>query len=525
MHDNTLYIWVSKDTADTVLKLNGYEFTKAKITIERLPPPLTPAQIREKMTAMLGRRYNAQAKLLDLSALGTDPEFANTGMFESHSTESKFFPALMAVCSQQFESGQAKREAIVSVTLANNTLPNVKSVLDLGYTLPDLKNLDLSNNELKSLEALEPWKRRFHSLEHLILSGNPLESTEPNYQQEIVRWFRSLRMLNNVQVRTDDEVALAKKSFPIPIKGPVFKDESGIGENFIKQFFPAYDSDRPSLLNAFYDASSRFSLSVNTSAPRAKDHQPAGWDQYIKKSRNLKKLTHLPARMSREYKGVERIREGWTSLPATRHPALDSDKWCIECHATAGLPGIASSSNNDNNLNGLILTIHGEFSEVDSSNGQTTNQRSFDRTFVLGPGAGLGGIRVVNDIMVVRAYGGHEAWKPNSEAPTVAAAPPPPSTELSVVKLPSNEVNGLNLPDGFGVAGVGKTEEQAQKELLALELTKATRLTLDYSVMCLEQVNWDLDSAGAAFEEVRVSSEEYATTIFTPVPVLFEAKR
>ena len=500
-----------------MLRLNGYEFTKAPITIERLPPPLTPAQIREKMTAMLSRRYDAQAKLLDLSALGADPEFVNTGMFESHSTESKFFPALMAVCSQQFESEQAKREAIVSVTLANNNLPNVKSVLDLGYTLPDIKNLDLSNNEMKNLEALDPWRRRFQSLQHLVLAGNPLENSNPNYQQEVMGWYPSLRMLNNVQVRTDDEVALAKKVFPIPVKGPVFKDESGIGENFIKHFFPAYDSDRASLVNAFYDANSKFSLSVNTSAPRAKDHQPAGWDNYIKKSRNLRKLTHLSARMSREYQGAERIREAWASLPATRHPALDSDKWCIECHATSGLPG--ASGSNGNNLNGLILIIHGEFHEVDTSSGQTTTQRSFDRTFVLGPGAGLGGIRVVNDIMVVRAYGGNEAWKPNSEAPAPAApplavaAPPPPSTELSVSKLPSNEVNGLNLPDGFGVAGVGKTPEQAQKELLALELTKATRLTLDYSVMCLEQVNWSLESAGAAFEEVKVSSGEYAATI------------
>ena len=108
----------------------------------------------------------------------------------------------------------------------------------------------------------------------------------------------------------------------------------------------------------------------------------------------------------------------------------------------------------------------------------------------------MGGVRVLNDIMVVRAYGGDEAWKAEDE---------PAAPQQQQPAQPVN-MDGPVLPAGFGVAGIGKSAEDAQKEMLALELSKATRLTLHYSGLCLEQVKWDLQAAALAFEEVKVSS-------------------
>ena len=453
---------------------------------------MTAAEIREKMTAMLSRRYNAESKLLDLSLLGTDPEFQNTGIFDTDSRQSKFFPAIMKVCDSLFESAQQKREAVESVSLASNNLSTVSAVTELAQTLPDIKNLDLSGNNIKDLNGLTPWRRKFRSLSILVLSGNPLETNAPNYQQEIMGWFPTLKTLDTTQIRSDEDVALALKSkFPLPIRAPDFRDEVSVGENFVKQFFPGYDTDRAALANGFYDAASTFSLSVNVSAPRGQEHQPAGWDMYIKKSRNLTKIHNLPARMSRSYKGPESIREVWLTLPTTRHPDLlaESNKWCIECHSIPGLPDLVTQS--PHGVGGLIVTVHGEFGEVNVATGEITSHRSFDRTFILGPGGGIGGIRVVNDILTLRAHGGHDAWKPTEDPATVPQVP--------------NEVPvGPSLPEGFGVASDSKSPEQAQKELVALELSKVTRMTLEYSAMCLEQTAWELESAVKAFEEVKV---------------------
>ena len=447
-------------------------------------------QLKDKMTAMLNRRYNSELKLLDLSSLGSDPELVSLGMFSSNARESKFFPALMKVCDLVFTSPQQKREAVVSVTLANNTLTSVASVTTLSQTFPEIKNLDLSNNQLKDLGAMEAWRWKFRDLDHLILSGNPLETDVPTYQADIVKWYPKLRKLNATQVRSDEDIkAGAKGKLPMHILAPSFRDEASIGETFIKHFFPAYDTDRAAVAHGYYDSQSAFSLSVNTSAPRAQDAmntKSIPWDAYIKKSRNLTKITNLPARMSRILTGLESIRDVWLTLPSTRHPDLltEPHKWCIECHSVPGLPDPTGQS--PSGVGGLIVMVHGEFSEVDGTSNNITTLRSFDRTFVLGPGGGIGGVRVINDVLVLRAYGGSDAWKPDVD-PTLI---PQPLVPLG--------------PEGFAVAQPGKSDEQLQKELLALELSRTTGMTLEYSGLCLEQSAWDLEGAAQMFEQAKV---------------------
>lgn len=459
----------------------------------------TPNTI-DVLKAVLSRRYNVGLKLLDLSQLGSDPELVNIGMFSTTSRESKFFPALMKICNDIFTTAHAKEEAIVSVSLARNALTNIASVTTLSQTFPALKNLDLSNNRFRNLTGLEGWRWKFHKLDHLILSGNPIETEVPNYEESILKWYPSLTNLNTVQVRSREEAKAAKNdNLPIPILGPCFRDEASIGETFVKQFFPAYDSDRTSLVNGYYDAQSTFSLSINVSAPRAagtaNPRAPTGsWDAYIKRSRNLLKITQPPAQMSRLYTGTESIRECFTLLPATSHPDIlaEPQKWCVECHAIPGLPDPTGQS--VSGVGGLMVIVHGDFSEIDISSGQGRTTRSFDRTFVLGPGGGVGGIRVACDTLVLRSYGGHDAWQPEGES---AGADVGAQTQAQVLHT-------LTLPKGFAVSGSGKSGEQVQKEVLAVELSKITGMTLEYSGMCLEQSGWNLEGAAASFEQAKV---------------------
>lgn len=498
-----------EDTAK-ITRLDAYVFAGASLSIdgplEKTIPLESNAESETPNTinilkGVLSCRYNVDSKLLDLSQLGSDPELVNIGMFNTTSRESKFFPALMKICESIFTTAQQKEEAIVSVSLANNALPSIASVTTLAQTFPAIKNLDLSNNNLKDLTALSGWRWKFRNLNHLVLSGNAIEAEVPNYQNDMLKWFPSLTILNSVQVRSPEEVKLsANGRLPIPILGPSFRDEASISENFIKQFFAAYDQDRASLVNGYYDAQSTFSLSINTSAPRAPeiaDHKMPSWDSYIKRSRNLIKLTHLPAKVSRMYTGTDSIREALTTLPATRHPDMmkEQQKWCIECHAIPGLPDPAGQS--ISGVGGLIVMLHGQFSEVNLSTGEATITRSFDRTFVLGPGEGIGGIRVACDTLVLRSYGGHEAWQPEVVDVGISQIPQAPASALHQIPVPS----------GFAIAGPGKSEEQVRKEALVLELSKGTGMTLEYSQMCLEQSNFSLKAAATAFEQAKVSFE------------------
>ena len=514
MEGDSLIVSVRLDDTAKILRINNFIFAGAPLKIESLSDKATPLHkdassetpsTMEALRAVLSRRYNLDLKLLDLSQLGSDPELVNIGIFNATSTESKFFPALMKVCDNIFKSSQEKEEAIISVSLANNALSDISSVTTLSQTFPAIKNLDLSGNQIPHLKAMEGWRWRFRKLDHLILSGNPLELKDPNYTRELLKWYPTLTTINTVQVRTPEEVSAATRcKLPLPILGPSFRDEASITENFVKQFFPGYDSDRTALVNGYYDAQSTFSLSINTAAPRgdaeSSTHQAASWDQYIKRSRNLLKINHIPARMSRLYTGTDSVRDCFTTLPVTRHPDLlgEPQKWCIECHTLPGLPDPSGQSSSG--VGGLMVMVHGEFSEIDVSTNKSTAIRSFDRTFVLGSGGGIGGIRVATDTLVLRAYGGFDAWKPEDiEAP-------PPST--SSLQIPQHQIA---VPDGFGVPVPGKAEEQVQREVLALELSRATGMTLEYSGMCLEQSGWNLEGAGIAFEQAKVRYYGFST--------------
>ena len=215
---------------------------------------------------MLGRRYNPETKILDLTTLGTDPEFASTGIFEEHSSQSKFFPALMKICDSVFTSRKQKAEMVLGITLANNNLPNVASVTTLAPTFPDLKNLDLSNNNIRSLKSLEAWRRKFRSLEILLLTGNPIETEEPTYGEEVVKWFPTLRYLNGVEIRRIPEgyaaAAIGKSEEQLQTETVTlqFAQETGMTLHFSTMCLEAAGGNLDVARQAFEASKVRFSL-------------------------------------------------------------------------------------------------------------------------------------------------------------------------------------------------------------------------------------------------------------------------
>lgn len=471
------------------LRLNGWVWAGTNVTVQRMggegqEANTQTAELKDMIKGVLDRRYNMEEKMLDLSALGQDPDLQAKAVFNQKSTTSKFFPAMMKILQDAFDTPKDKDEAIVSVSLANNDLSDLTFVTTLSQTLPKVKNLDLSNNKFDKLDKLSLWKRRFGQLSHIIVSGNPLEQNEPEYVKTLCKWYPRLQMINNIQVRTPEEVAKGFQvgDLPFPIRSPVFQDEGGIAENFIRTFFTGFDTDRNALVGLYYDALSTFSFAINTAAPRdpaqSENTEKQEWDQYIKHSRNLKKISQLPARSNRLLKGQAAIAEIFASMPRSKHPdlATESRKWMIEAHIQPGVPDASGQSNSG--VDGFMINIHGEYDEVDAVSGQIKKKRSFDRTFILGPG-GPSGVRIVSDVLNVRAYGGVQAFEPDQNDNQNAG-------HDSVPQLP----NGL-------------TVELAQQ--MVIELQKQTLLTQPFAQDCLEQTQWDFNQALQAFQAVKAT--------------------
>lgn len=549
-----MIVSVRTEDAERILRLNHFQFAGTTLQIGRYvsgdeikketgetstsTASQAAQETRQRLMDALFRRYDPALKLLNLSSLGKDPTLVEMGTFDSSSTTSKLFPALMVICDQRFTDAQQKRDAIQSVSLADNELRNISIVHSLAHTFPDLKNLDLSNNKLEHMSSLNGWRGKFRHLDHLVITNNPIERVNPGYQDDLLRWYPSLRMLNGVQVRTDQQVAelaetrnkAARGKTALPIAPPVFDDEAHVAENFLKEFLMGFDGNREVLIDRYYDEQSTFSFSINTSAPRAPHHGVGGggagdqgqqmqkWDAHIKRSRNLMRVNHLPARISRSHTGPASIRQCWAALPVTRHPNLFTEphKWLIECHAIPGLPDPTRQF--PAGVGGLMVIVHGEFDEMDVSTGQAIVKRSFDRTLVLGPGSGPSGIRVISDLLTYRAYGGFEAWIPEVDQSQLQPGNIPPTAmqhqqqQSTAAILPSTTTTAATMANGMG-SGIGLVPAAVPaaaviipggNEAMIIEMSKRTRMTLEYSKMCLDEVAYNFDAALAAFENVKV---------------------
>ncbi|TRX96737.1 hypothetical protein FHL15_002403 [Xylaria flabelliformis] len=487
MRGDFVYITASKEDAQEILKVNNFMFAGATLHIVEAPEGVpgdstslssTALEIKEGLRVVLSSRYDVSAKLLNLSSLGEDPSLNQMGFFSGASTPEKMFRALMAVCDGLFKTAQAKRDAVVSISLAGNSVNDVSQILSLTDTFPDIVNLDLSRNHFKDLKALQKWRHRLRSLQTLLLNENPIEVSVPNYRAEMTTWFPKLLNLSGTQVRTPEQVAAeeaASRPTPIPQGGPDFRDISGVGEGFITEFLALYDADRHNLAAKYYDEQSTFSIAVNTQSPHAPDVPVPTWGAYIKFSRNHIRINHPPARQQRLFTGLNQIQALWQQLPPTQHPNLAAhlDRYLVDCHPIHGLADPAGQ--NPLGVDGMIMTIHGEFEDQEPGTSKTA-KRSFSRTFVLGPGApGRNPIRVVSDMLSVKAF--------------------------------------KNLPASTSASQTATTDSQ-QKEQMILELCRQSGMTPEYSRFCLDSTSWNFDQALATFHEkkAQLPQEAFATS-------------
>ena len=481
------YVFVAANSEDAaeILKVNTFTFAGIALEITESVDGLekhskaneseTTQLLRETMRSILSQRYAPDNKLLKLDSLATDPQLVSIGAFEHQERAGKSLQALMVVCDGQFRTRKEKREAIESISLAQNSITDVSQVDSVASTFPDLKNLDLSGNQLSNTKALEAWKDKLRDMETIYLAGNPIETADPSLHATLLGWFPKLQDISGTTVRTPEQVAqavqAASKHRPIPQHGPDFRDVNGIGENFLMEFFISYDNDRQGLAAKLYDEKSQFSLSVDNNAVRGEGTRTAPWAPYIKASRNLLKITTPNARIQRLFKGANTIAELWKTLPATRHPNIKESisKYIMDCHP---LGGIADPSNPAGaGVDGLIICVHGEFEEHDPKT-DVLATRSFSRTIILGPGQpGRAQIRVVCDMLSLRAH---------NPLPNVFEAKDEPQ----------------NIPNA--------NDSVNQHQTMIAELCKQTGMTPQYSEMCLTQVEWVFDKALVIFNEKKV---------------------
>lgn len=483
-------MWLKVNTADAphLLRLNGFTYAGAPLTIEQTDDPLhgqgnqsteikdsKPSETKDKLLSVLASRYNGEQRLLDLSALATDPVLLSLGAFETKALAEKSFKALLRIMAMHYDNAAEKEAAIQAITLARNDILDVGEVFTLAHSLPRLRRLDLSGNKLEDFSKISKWRHEFRRMEELYLVGNPVTSL-PNYPAQIIEWFPSLQILDGHRVRTPEEAAEALKAwFPAPLPSlPSNLQDGGnnVASTFLSGFFPLYDHDRLALARQFYDDESAFALVT--------EEEPSS-SAYHNFSRNLESIgVRSPSIQQRLFTGTNLIAELWARLPATRHPSLEHvGEWVVDGHT---FPNLADPSGQGLAM-GLAITVKSRFEELDPVQ-QIPGIREFSRSFVLGPSK-LGAphpYRVVSDDLTIKPWTAKATPNP---APAIAvpapAAAPAPAVPAAAPPPVLNDVTRAQMVQ---------------------ELCRRTGMTPEYSELCLAgMANWDFDLALRSFEE------------------------
>lgn len=493
--------------ADTLVNWLGVQFARQPLKFKRAGTAGSfsaqmgqtgvgnPLLTIEMLQQFLRLRYRADIKMLNLSGVKHDPNLSLTGFFLSSSTLSKFFPALMKVAEE------LKLDAVL-VDLLNNDLLDISSVLTLAQAFPQLANLLVENNQLKTVRLFDCWKHKLNFLRELVVGNNPVVNNPrspqdvKNIKLDFMKLFPRLVVLNGETLR--DEAALsANLRFGFDLPDPMFfadGDVQATAAGFVTNFYNFWDANRGDLM-ILYQAESQFSMKVDSAHPHLIDGSNYDFGYYIPQLRNLTRISDNRSRTLRLAVGPEAIFKAFNHLPKSRH-ALQSKPGDYSMEAWRYTP-----------LNGIIINLHGCFEETAppenpaSHNNQRSGRghhrsggnnkklplesRCFDRTFIVLPGPN-GLMIVASDMLTIRPFTAPDAWAPAATvtpAPLATATPPPALT--------------TPVPGAAGQPGVNDLPPEikanyspVQQELL-VKVVLETKLNLQYAVMLCEQSQWD----------------------------------
>jgi nuclear RNA export factor len=127
-----------------------------------LPRMVIDYTVKEKVKAVMAKRYNAGLKALDLTNFYKDGDLTDIAV-------ALFRPSLMLVALKIIEENFAD---VAGLDLCDNKLYSLDNLRELSIKLPQLKVLKIGRNRIQDVHELDCLEGL--RLEELVLFGNPL---------------------------------------------------------------------------------------------------------------------------------------------------------------------------------------------------------------------------------------------------------------------------------------------------------------------------------------------------------------
>ncbi|XP_063102274.1 nuclear RNA export factor 2-like isoform X2 [Cavia porcellus] len=333
----------------------------------------TPEQMKQLKLTMK-KRYDVSQKALNLQKLRFDPDLMDHEIDIILNRRSCMVAALKII--------ERNFPELLSLNLQNNKLYKLDGLSDIVEKGPQVKILNLSENELKSIRELDKVKGL--KLEELWLQGNPFCSKyadQSAYVSAIQDFFPKLLRLDGQELRppTVNDIDLRKlvESCKESYKGS--ETLKNLILQFLQEYYLIYDyGERQGLLSAYHNEAC-FSLTIPLNAM---DLDTSNLCEYFKYSRNLKTLKEPDLRRQLLKYTKRDIVDCLCVLPKTRH---DCDTFVVDMWLQTEKM--------------LCFSVNGVFKEI-----QGTSQgcvHAFTRTFIATPGSSTR-LCIVNDHLFVR---------------------------------------------------------------------------------------------------------------------------
>ncbi|XP_049287410.1 nuclear RNA export factor 1-like [Anopheles funestus] len=434
------------------------------------PPTQMNDQLKMRMKQAMEKRYNPVTKALDLHKFHADPDLSD--MFCALA-RAQIMLAAVDIIAEHIP-------ALEALNLNENRLYMLDHLKSMATKLPHLKILHLAKNRIPYLSTLDSLKNL--KLVELNLEDNPLRKQFDDntaYISEVRKRFPKVIKLDNFELPPPISFDIPEDDMKLPeAKASFLCDANGsdIVRQFLEQYYAIYDSDnRQPLLEAYHEHV-MFSHTVNTSHQTNQQKMSV----YLSGQRNIKHKTDLDSRCRLLKQGRLQVVSHLSSLPLTKHdlPTFAVDLTLFTPHM-------------------LQLTVNGTFKER-KGDASSDLLRSFQRTFVIVPANG--GFCIRNEMIhinIATRLQEEKCFKPvNSAAMAQTVATPAP------VAVPT-------------IAAVPMVPDDNTKLQMIQALSVQTKMTTEWSKMCLQENNWDYQRAEFSFAELhkqnRIPPEAFIT--------------
>ncbi|ELU14652.1 hypothetical protein CAPTEDRAFT_166114 [Capitella teleta] len=422
-----------------------------KLVIITSPSSEPSSSLTEENTKLLeeclGRRYNADTKMLNLSNLFKDDVLSAQGVYFALNR-----PTIAMAVMDIIKTSAPQLEIL---DLSSNRIFSMKAYRKLHEVAPCLNRLNLGSNQLKIEADLDDLKKL--QLVELHMDGNPIcnkydDSAE--YISMVRKRFPRLLTLDGHELPPAIGFDLDVKSALPSIKGNFFPNDNirDLVCRFLDQYYSLYDTNRQALLEAYHD---QVIFSMCPFYSKLASSYPHKLNDYFSDGRNMSRVDQQRRQKALKV-GRLSVVALLDSMPATQH---DPSSYVVDV-------------NYFNEANGILsFTVLGLFKETVTKHNPI---RSFSRTFVTQ--AQGSGIVIVNEEFMIT--------NPVSDQLKRAFQVPAPTPSSSPVTTSSAALT-----------------PELQQEMVK-RFCMDSRMNPEWSQKCLTENAWDYEKSGKMFQDL-----------------------